>query len=73
MKQTKTALNVAVGANLKLAIKRSKWKTQERFSEAFGAAGRTVGRWCNGGIDSFMLAQQLADFLGIDVFALLSP
>ena len=71
MKQNNKSLNQKVGANLKLAIKNSEWKTQARFSEAFGAAGRTVGRWCNGGIDSFILAEQLADFLNIDVSTLL--
>ena len=71
MKQNKKHLSQRAGAHLKLAIKNSEWKTQERFSEAFGAAGRTVGRWCNGGLDSFILAEQLADFLNIDVCALL--
>ena len=72
MKQTNIDLNKIVGANLKRAIKESKWKTQEKFSEAFGAEVRTVGRWCNQGIDKLSLVQQLADFLEIDVFALLS-
>ena len=47
MEQTNIDLNKIVGANLKRAIKESKWKTQEKFSEAFGAEVRTVGRWCN--------------------------
>ena len=72
MKQTNIDLNKIVGANLKRAIKESKWKTQEKFSEAFGAEVRTVGRWCNQGIDKLSLIQQIADFLEIDVFALLS-
>ena len=72
MKQTNIDLNIIVGVNLKRAIKESKWKTQERFSEAFGAETRTVGRWCNQGIDKLSLIQQIADFLEIDVFALLS-
>ena len=72
MKQTNIDLNKIVGANLKRAIKESKWKTQETFSEAFGAEVRTVGRWCNQGIDKLSLVQQIADFLEIDVFALLS-
>ena len=72
MKQTNIDLNKIVGANLKRAIKESKWKTQEKFSEAFGAEARTVGRWCNQGIDKLSLVQQIADFLEIDVFALLS-
>ena len=72
MKQTNMDLGKIVGANLKRAIKESKWKTQEKFSEAFGAEVRTVGRWCNQGIDKLSLIQQIADFLEIDVFALLS-
>ena len=72
MKQTNLDLNQVVGANLKRAIKESKWKTQEKFSEAFGAEVRTVGRWCNQGVDKLSLVQQIADFLEIDVFALLS-
>ena len=72
MKQTNIDLGKIVGANLKRAIKESKWKTQEKFSEAFGAEVRTVGRWCNRGIDKLSLVQQIADFLEIDVFALLS-
>ena len=72
MKQTNLDLNQVVGANLKRAIKESKWKTQEKVSEAFGAEVRTVGRWCNQGIDKLSLVQQIADFLEIDVFALLS-
>ena len=72
MKQINIDLGKIVGANLKRAIKDSKWKTQEKFSEAFGAEVRTVGRWCNQGIDKLSLVQQIADFLEIDVFALLS-
>ena len=72
MKQTNIDLGKIVGANLKRAIKESKWKTQEKFSEAFGAEVRTVGRWCNQGIDKLSLVQQIADFLEVDVFALLS-
>ena len=72
MKQTNIDLGQIVGSNLKRAIKESKWKTQEKFSEAFGAEVRTVGRWCNQGIDKLSLVQQIADFLEIDVFALLS-
>jgi hypothetical protein len=72
MEQTNRNLIGNVGENLKRAIKESKWKTQEKFSEAFGAEVRTVGRWCNQGIDKLSLVQQIADFLEIDVFTLLS-
>ena len=59
MEQTNRNLIGNVGANLKRAIKESKWKTQEKFSEAFGAEVRTVGRWCNQGIDKLSLVQQI--------------
>ena len=72
MKHSTNDLAVTVGSNLKRAIKRSEWRTQERFAEAFGAEVRTVGRWCNEGIDKLSLIQQIADFLGIDVWTLLS-
>ena len=72
MKQKNVNLNLTVGMNLKRAIKESCWRTQERFAEAFGAEVRTVGRWCNEGVDKISLLEQLADFLGISVFTLLS-
>lgn len=71
MKQTIDNLNLIVGENLKRAIKSSKWKTQEKFAESFGAETRTVGRWCNGGIDKLSLVYEIAYFLEIDVFSLL--
>ena len=72
MKQNNNRLGLTVGANLKRAIKGSDWRTQERFAEAFCADERTVRRWCKGEIDKISLIEQIADFLGIDVFALLS-
>ena len=72
MKQTNIDLNKIVGATLKRAIKASKWKTQEKFAEAFSTDVRNVGRWCNQGVDKLSLVQELADLLEIDVFALLS-
>lgn len=72
MEQTNMDLNKIVGANLKRAIKESKWRTQEKFAEAFPTTVRNVSRWCNKGVDKISLVQDLADFLGIDVFALLS-
>lgn len=72
MKQNEKDLNLLVGANLKRAIKRSKWKTQEKFASAFHVETRTIGRWCNEGIDSITTIQQLADFLEISVLTLLS-
>ena len=50
-------LSIIVGANLKRYIKLSKWKTQAEFAYAFGAEERTVGRWCNNGIDKLSLIQ----------------
>ena len=72
MKHTTTTLEQIVGGNLKREIKKSVWKTQAKFAEAFGADVRTIGRWCNEGIDQLSLIQQLADFLDIDVYTLLS-
>ena len=72
MEQKKLNLNLVVGANLKRAIKASKWRTQARFAEAFGAEIRTVGRWCNEGIDKLSLVEQIADFLEISALSLLS-
>ena len=72
MKQNNTDLSVIVGVNLKRAIRESEWRTQAKFAEAFGAEERTVGRWCNQGIDKLSLIQQIADFPNIDVLALLS-
>ena len=72
MKQNNTDLSVIVGVNLKRAIRESEWRTQAKFAEAFGAEERTVGRWCNQGIDKLSLIQQIADFLNVDVLALLS-
>ena len=65
-------LSIIVGANLKRYIKFSKWKTQAEFANAFGAEERTVGRWCNNGIDKLSLIQQIADFLNIDIMELFS-
>ena len=72
MEQTNKDLGAIVGANLKRLIKNSPYKTQARFAEAFGAEERTVGRWCNEGVDKLSLIVQLADFLDTDVLTLLS-
>ena len=67
MKGTNQDLALIVGANLKRYIRLSRWKTQAEFAYAFGAEERTVGRWCNQGIDKLSLIQQLAEFLNIDI------
>ena len=72
MRQNNNRLGLAVGANLKRAIKESPWRTQEKFAEVFRADERTVRRWCKGEIDKMSLVEQLSEFLGIDVFSLLS-
>ena len=72
MRDTNQDLSLIVGANLKRYIKLSRWKTQAEFAYAFGAEERTVGRWCNNGIDKLSLIQQIADFLNIDIMKLLS-
>ena len=71
MEQTNFSSIGNIGANLKRAIKESEWKTQEKFAEAFSTDVRSVGRWCNQGIDKLSLLQQIADFLEIDVSTLL--
>jgi len=71
MEQLTVDLCKTAGENLKRAIKKSKWKTQEKFSEAVGASTRAVGRWCNEGFDSIFLAWRLANVLETDVFSLL--
>ena len=72
MGQTNLDLCKIAGANLKRIIKESEWKTQKKFAEKFNAEVRTVGRWCNQGIDKLSLVEQIAKFLEIDVYALLS-
>ncbi|MBO5287510.1 MAG: helix-turn-helix transcriptional regulator [Clostridia bacterium] len=70
--QNKAPLSKIVGANLKRLIKKSRWKTQEKFAEAKHVDIKTVNRWVNGGINKFDLAEEIADFLGIDVYTLLT-
>ena len=53
-------------------IKKSHWKTQESFAEAKSVDVKTVNRWVNGGINRFDLAEELAEYIGIDVYALLT-
>ena len=71
MEQTNLNPKKIIGGKLKRAIKKSKWRTQEGFAEAFHTATRNVVRWCNEGIDSIELLWTIADFLEIDVYTLL--
>lgn len=70
MEQKKPSLNKIVGGKLKRYIK-EKYGTQAKFADAYPVDVKTVSRWCNGGLDSYITTQMIADFLEIDVYALL--
>lgn len=72
MKQTNEVLSLVAGANLKRLIKESKYKTQEKFAEAYNTDARCVRRWISGGITKTDQLQEFADFFGISVFELLT-
>ena len=65
-------LGLVVGANLKRLIKESKYRTQEEFAFQFGVDDRTVRRWIGKGVYDIRSIQQLADFVEIGVFDILS-
>ena len=67
MKRMKKTLALRAGENVKRLIKESHWRTQAEFAYAFGVDERTVGRWCNRGIDKLSHLEAIADFLGVDV------
>lgn len=73
MEQTKLCLSEIAGANLKRLIKASKYKTQEKFAEAFNTNARCVGRWINDGITKTDLLQELAKMFGISAIEFLTP
>ena len=73
MKQTFESLSQVAGANLKRLIKESKYRTQERFAEAYNTDARCVRRWISGGITKTNQLQEFADFFGITVPELLTP
>lgn len=73
MKQTFESLSQVAGANLKRLIKESKYKTQERFAEAYNTDARCIRRWISGGITKTDQLQEFADFFGVSVFELLKP
>lgn len=64
-------LSLSVGEHLKTAIKESVHKTQEQFASAFSADVRTVNRWINEGMRDLDVIENVAEFLGIDVFTLI--
>lgn len=51
--------------------KESDYRTQEDFAYSFGAEIRTVSRWLNVGIKNLDTLQDIASFLGVDIFDLL--
>ena len=73
MEQTKPCLSEIAGANLKRLIKGSKYKTQEKFAEAFNTDARCVRRWISDGITKTDLLQELAKMFGISAIEFLTP
>ena len=69
--KNQTSRDYIAGQNLKLAIKKSEWKTQAKFAEAFHVDKRTVERWCQRN-DSVSCLEEIAEFLGIRLQELLS-
>lgn len=65
-------LGLVVGANLKRLIKESKYRTQEAFAFEFGCEDRTLRRWLGKGLYNLKTIQEIADFLKISVFDILS-
>lgn len=65
-------LGLVVGANLKRLIKESKYRTQEEFAYEFGCEDRTLRRWLGKGLYNLKTIQEIADFLKISVFDILS-
>ena len=72
MEQKHQDLGLVAGANLKRLIRESKYGTQEEFAVEVGTDVRTIGRWVNHGIRNLDTIQQIAEFFGVDVFAILS-
>lgn len=72
MKQTFESLSQVAGANLKRLIKESKYRTQERFAEAYNTDARCIRRWISGGITKTDQLQEFADFFGVSVIDLLT-
>ena len=64
-------LSLAVGRNLKKLIRCAGYKSQDAFAYAYGTDVRTVGRWINHGMRDLDVIEQIAEFLGVDIFELL--
>ena len=68
----KLTLAERAGKNLKNLIKKSKYKTQERFAcEAMYVDPTTVRKWIHNGIKNINLIQEIADIFGVDFMELL--
>ena len=63
-------LSQIVGSNLKRAIALSEYKTQEEFAYEYGTDIRNVSRWVNIGLNKIDTAEEIANFLGVNVINL---
>ena len=72
MTKVKSSLAKVAGENVKRSIRHSRFGTQAEFAYALGVDERTVGRWCNEGLDSLTALEQAAALLGVSVKDLLS-
>ena len=72
MKHTSASPSQVAGGNLKRLIKESKYRTQERFAEAYNTDARCIRRWISGGITKTDQLQEFADFFGVSVIDLLT-
>jgi hypothetical protein len=66
----KKTLSKIVGTNLKRAIALSDFKTQEEFAYEYGTDIRSVSRWVNIGLNKVDTAEEIANFLGVNVINL---
>lgn len=69
--EQKICLAQRAGINLKRLIKLSKYKTQERFSNAMNAHPTTIRRWIAHGINDINNIERIAEILEIDFIELL--
>ena len=72
MERKKKSLSLLAGTNLKRLIAESGYRTQQEFANAFGTDVRTVNRWVNNGLRNLDTVEEIADFLGVSVSAILS-
>ena len=66
----KLSLAEKVGRNLKNLIKKSVYKTQDKFADAMVVDPSTVRRWIAHGIRDINLIEDIADALNIDFMEL---